>query len=80
MGGPVIPPRRCGPHGSVKPGPQTPVAIHHNAKLAPPRPESQFVTACTSQAERAGMSTPTIRSTTPATQQNTERKPLHATT
>ena len=42
-----------------------------------PRPDPA---ACTNQAERASTSTPTIRSTTPATHRSTEHKPSHATT
>ena len=38
MDGPVVPPRPYEPHSDVEPGPRTPMAIHHNAHLAPPRP------------------------------------------
>ena len=42
---------------------------------APTRQGSPSVTACRNQAERASTSTPTIRSTTPATHQSTKHKP-----
>ena len=38
MGSPMVPPHRSEPHGSVEPRPHTPMALHHNAHLAPPRP------------------------------------------
>ena len=34
----MVPPHRCEPHGSVELRPHTPMAVHHNAHLAPPRP------------------------------------------
>ena len=37
MADPVVPPCRHEPHSGVKCGPQTPMPIHHNAHLAPPR-------------------------------------------
>ena len=36
MGGPIVPPRRHKPHSGVEPRPQIPMALHHNAHLAPP--------------------------------------------
>ena len=38
MGSPKVPPHRHQPHGSVEPGPQTQMALHHYTHLAPPRP------------------------------------------
>ena len=38
MGSPMVPPHRRETHGSVEPRPHTPMALHHYAHLAPPRP------------------------------------------